>query len=103
MNRYGYEGQLGCMAVTLREHSSTNSRGAEHDLVMELEEWLIGPRGGLPPYAVPRFLRILSTSPQDEIAVTRTSSSESGPERVSLLMKKQKVDLQRQGKFVFPR
>ena len=103
MNRYGYEGQLGCIAVTLRQNNSASPQVVEHDLVTELEEWLIGPTGGLPPYAVPRFLRILSPSPQDENAVARTSSSESGPERVSPLMKKQKVELQKEGTFVFSR
>ncbi|OBT41559.1 hypothetical protein VE00_09146 [Pseudogymnoascus sp. WSF 3629] len=55
MNHHGYDGQLGCAAVTFRSDAS----GSELEIVRELEKWLLTSTGALPAYTVPRFLRVL--------------------------------------------
>lgn len=87
MNTYGYEGQLGCAAITLKDQSS------EQTLVEILEQWLLKNESALPAYAVPRFLRILSSIEEGKEGHT----TEIGAERVSTIMKKKKVELRKEG------
>jgi acyl-CoA synthetase (AMP-forming)/AMP-acid ligase II len=47
---YGYEGQVGCCVITA-------TREATPETIRDMEEYMI--RGGLPVYAVPRFLRVV--------------------------------------------
>ena len=90
MNAYGYEGQLGCAAITFRDGFS---RGAEKGFVNGLEEFVTKSSNSMPSYAVPRFLRILENSslPDQSQSFGETS------ERVSNLMKKKKVELRNEG------
>lgn len=100
MNVYGYEGQLGCAAITLRgDITSENAFEGEQKLVKELEDWITTNKNALPSYAVPRFLRILTLS-EDTCKATQnlsTAKFENGAERVSSLMKKRKVELRKEG------
>ncbi|OAP57314.1 hypothetical protein AYL99_08052 [Fonsecaea erecta] len=93
MNTYGYDGQLGCAAITLQGVSS------EEEVMSQLEHWLRTSESALPAYAVPRFVRILINdgAPQDSGGL----SGDSGSERVSTIMKKLKTGLRKDG-FLIP-
>ncbi|KAI1623081.1 fatty-acyl-CoA synthase [Exophiala viscosa] len=99
MNRYGYDGQLGCAAITFTGGGSSTSDKPdvqELDTIKELEKWATTDANALPGYAVPRFLRVL-VSDRKEI----NSGNDIGADRVSLIMKKLKTGLRSEG-FVLP-
>jgi len=98
MNVYGYEGQLGCAAITLRGNESGSDGAqlaAEQSVVQQLEHWVTKNESALPSYAVPRFLRILTES-KDENKQDKNDTT--GAESVSTIMKKIKVALRKEGK-----
>ncbi|OAL34793.1 hypothetical protein AYO20_05988 [Fonsecaea nubica] len=99
MNHYGYDGQLGCAAITLKGVPLEQSDRAHQEIMSQLEEWLRASESALPAYAVPRFVRILvhDGAPQDSGGL----SGESGSERVSTIMKKLKTGLRKDG-FLLP-
>ncbi len=99
MNKYGYEGQVGCAAINFRAGASPKEADSvELQTVQQLEQWL-GSNAGLPTYACPRFLRVLvdvsdkSASERDQLGI----SDDVGSERVSLMMKKLKTGLRKEG------
>lgn len=95
MNRYGYDGQLGCAAITFTSRSASSSEGPdpqELETVRELENWATTNASALPAYAVPRFLRVLVTDRQET-----SSGNDTGADRVSLIMKKLKTGLRQEG------
>ncbi|KAK4947847.1 hypothetical protein LTR10_013355 [Elasticomyces elasticus] len=99
MNRYGYDGQLGCAAITFTNGNRSALEGPspqELETVRELEKWAATNANALPAYAVPRFLRVLVTD--REIA---SSGNDTGADRVSLIMKKLKTGLRQEG-FALP-
>lgn len=61
----------------------------------ELEGWLKA-KGGLPSYAVPRFVRILV----DDSGIQHGLENNAGGEHVSSIMKKMKTELRKQGKIL---
>jgi hypothetical protein len=91
VNRYGYDGQLGCAAITLQSIEP----GSESTIVSGLERWLRESESALPAYAVPRFLRVLIADGEHS-AQDSTHGHASG-EQVSAIMKKLKVELRKQG------
>ncbi|KIW98213.1 uncharacterized protein Z519_01797 [Cladophialophora bantiana CBS 173.52] len=100
MNYYGYDGQLGCAAITLHGASPEQSDRAHQEIMSQLEHWLRTSESALPAYAVPRFVRILINdgAPQDSGGM----SGDSGSERVSMIMKKLKTGLRKDG-FLIPK
>lgn len=52
MSPYGYEGQLGCCVLTV-------APGTSEEVIHAMEEYML--KGGLPLYAIPRFIRIMGT------------------------------------------
>jgi hypothetical protein len=98
MNKYGYDGQLGCAAITLHDSTPGQLDRAHHEVMSGLEHWLRTSESALPLYAVPRFVRILV----DEGAAPDSGgmSGDSGSERVSVIMKKLKTGLRKDGPFV---
>lgn len=96
MNRYGYDGQLGCAAITLRDNISPNQPDlVERETMAQLEKWLLESKSALPAYAVPRFVRVLvNEGPAPDQG---GSSGDSGSERVSVIMKKLKTGLRKDG------
>ncbi len=101
MNHYGYDGQLGCAAITLHDASSSQFGRDQHETISQLEQWLRTSESALPAYAVPRFVRVLVT---DEGAAPDQGcmSGDSGSERVSVIMKKLKTGLRKDGEFGSP-
>lgn len=91
MNQYGYEGQLGCAAIEFHARSWDQT----DKILSGLEQWMVSSEHGIPGYAIPRFLRIISDG--------LNASPEAGPshgketERVSTIMKKVKVALRKEG------
>lgn len=101
MNHYGYDGQLGCAAITLHGNTSSDAADAtEQEIVSQLENWLRTSDSALPAYAVPRFLRILvdTGAPSDQPGM----GGDTGSDRVSLIMKKLKTGLRKDGFSVPP-
>lgn len=94
MNQYGYEGQLGCAALTLSSTSLTE----EVETLRSLEEHLT-TTAGLAGYAVPRFARIIvDVGEQDKREQLGIADRESvGTEYVSLMLKKLKTGLRKEG------
>lgn len=99
MNKYGYEGQVGCAAITLRNGAASDGPDqTEHEALMGLEQYLI-TKAGLAGYAVPRFLRVLvdaddqESSQREQIGI----SDAVGSEYVSLMLKKLKTGLRKDG------
>jgi hypothetical protein len=105
MNRYGYDGQLGCAAITFTSSSgsgsgmdSEKSDAQEQETVRELEKWTTtNANGALPAYAVPRFLRVLVNGRQELDG--GNNDSDTGADRVSLIMKKLKTGLRQEGEL----
>lgn len=96
MNRYGYDGQLGCAAITLRDNISPNQPDlVERETMAQLEKWLLESESALPAYAVPRFVRVLVN--EGPALDQGGSSGDSGSERVSVIMKKLKTGLRKDG------
>ena len=100
MNKYGYEGQVGCAAITLRAGAAAGGPDqVEREAVRDLEKYLIST-AGLAGYAVPRFLRVLVDGDEsgalqrEQIGISDTV----GSEYVSLIMKKLKTGLRKDGK-----
>lgn len=99
MSKYGYEGQVGCAAITLRVGAAPNGADqVERDAVRDLEKYLIAT-GGLASYAVPRFLRVLVEIDEQEAAAREQIgiSDAVGSEYVSLMLKKLKTGLRKEG------
>jgi acyl-CoA synthetase (AMP-forming)/AMP-acid ligase II len=80
MKQFGYEGQLGCAAVTMGDERAIGG----------LEKYLV--KAGLPAYAVPRFMRVIVDA-GEEIGRADTV----GNEYVSLMLKKLKTGLRKEG------
>jgi len=94
MKKYGYDGQLGCVAVTIKDNQVDNPAVLES--IQGLEQWLV-KEAGLAPYAVPRFLRVMRSAEQDAGAQDLGGRDDTGGERVSLIMKKLKTGLRNEG------
>jgi hypothetical protein len=105
MNRYGYDGQLGCAAITFTSSSgsgsgldSEKSDAQEQETVRALEKWTTtNASGALPTYAVPRFLRVLVSNRRELDG--GNNDSDTGADRVSLIMKKLKTGLRQEGEL----
>jgi acyl-CoA synthetase (AMP-forming)/AMP-acid ligase II len=98
MNQYGYDGQLGCAAITLHNDSSAQFDQRYQTIMSQLEQWLRESESALPAYAIPRFVRILinnETSALDSGGMR----GDSGSERVSVIMKKLKTGLRKDGEL----
>lgn len=94
MNRYGYDGQLGCAAVTFNGINDADSPTTiERETVAKLENWTVTNESALPSYSVPRFLRVLVSTDRPDL------KADTGADRVSLIMKKLKTGLRSEGKF----
>jgi acyl-CoA synthetase (AMP-forming)/AMP-acid ligase II len=103
MNQYGYEGQLGCAAVTFKSPDSGSlgeSFADEAETLRELESHLVN-KAGLPGYGVPRFVRVIvDTGEQGDATRTQLGIAEResvGTEYVSLMLKKLKTGLRNEG------
>lgn len=100
MNKHGYDGQLGCAAITLNNHGSDTD---EQAFMSGLESWLLSSKDALPAYAVPRFVRILSDEEQmgDQVTISsakeQTAMTDAGGARVSVILKKLKTGLRKEG------
>ncbi|KIW00403.1 hypothetical protein, variant [Verruconis gallopava] len=94
MNQFGYEGQLGCAALTMKD----GSLGAEIETLKTLEEHLT-KTAGLAGYAVPRFARVIvDGGDENKRAQLGIADRESvGAEYVSLMLKKLKTGLRKEG------
>ena len=93
MTEYGYDGQLGCAAITA--HREKIDRAEEEAFMRDLESYLT-VEGGLPSYAVPRFVRILREA---EVATDANASASDSmrSERVNTIFKKIKMGLRKEG------
>lgn len=89
LSRYGYEGQVGCAALTFKFTSVNSSVEAT---IQELEAYLL--KTGLPPYGLPKFLRVLVDESND---LGNSDAEDVGTERTSLIMKKLKTGLRKEG------
>jgi acyl-CoA synthetase (AMP-forming)/AMP-acid ligase II len=107
MNQFGYEGQLGCAAITLKGVESTTVEKAsavETETLTELEKFLV-TKAGLPGYGVPRFVRVIvdvgeqseAEQKRDQLGIAARESV--GAEYVSLMLKKLKTGLRKEGTF----
>lgn len=90
MTQYGYDGQVGCAAITL--HRVRTNVPVEEGVLRDMEQHLAS-KGGLPSYAVPRFVRILKDS---EDAKGR-DNEKSDAEHVNQIFKKIKMNLRQEG------
>jgi acyl-CoA synthetase (AMP-forming)/AMP-acid ligase II len=100
MSQFGYEGQVGCAAITLRAGATPDAASpVERDAIKDLETYLTSV-GGLASYAVPRFLRVLVDIDEQEAAAREQIgiSDTVGSEYVSLMLKKLKTGLRKEGK-----
>lgn len=100
MTQFGYDGQIGCAAITMRRRASAEAAGPDElDAIGDLEVYLT-TKGGLPSYGVPRMLRVLvdahpgETGPREQMGI----SDDVGGEYVSLMLKKLKTGLRKEGK-----
>ena len=89
LSRYGYEGQVGCAALTFK---LTSADASIEETVRELEAYLL--KSGLPPYGLPKFLRVLVDESND---LGNSDAEDVGTERTSLIMKKLKTGLRKDG------
>ena len=90
LSRYGYEGQAGCAALTFIPTAARHSSVEES--VKKLEDYLL--ESGLASYALPRFLRVLV---DDSTDLGNSDAEDVGTERTSLIMKKLKTGLRKEG------
>ena len=98
MNHYGYDGQLGCAAITLHDDARSDQfERVQHETMSQLEHWLRASESALPAYAVPRFVRILVN--EGAAPDQGGMSGDSGSERVSVIMKKLKTGLRKDGQL----
>jgi len=106
-NQYGYEGQLGCAAITLRGADAAaleKAQAVELETLRQLESFLV-TKAGLPGYGVPRFVRVIvdvgerteSQQKRDQLGIAARESV--GAEYVSLMLKKLKTGLRKEGMF----
>lgn len=105
MKNYGYDGQMGCAAITMRGVAAPSGpTQVENAAVEDLERYLTS-QAGLASYSVPRFLRVLvdtdksETSQREQIGI----SDSVGSEYVSLMLKKLKTSLRKEGTFLLLR
>jgi len=85
MTQFGYDGHVGCAAVTFKAGASPDrADSVELESVRDLERWL-SSKAGLATYGIPRFLRVLVDVGEDEPAERdQLGISDSvGSERVS--------------------
>jgi acyl-CoA synthetase (AMP-forming)/AMP-acid ligase II len=103
MTQYGYEGQLGCAAITFKPSelgSTEQARAVEAKTLGELEEHLVN-KAGLPVYGVPRFVRVIvdlgeeADASRNQLGIAERESV--GTEYVSLMLKKLKTGLRNEG------
>jgi acyl-CoA synthetase (AMP-forming)/AMP-acid ligase II len=101
MNQYGYEGQLGCAAVTFKASDPIDkSRSIEVETLKDLEGHLV-TKAGLPGYGVPRFVRVIKDlgeqgdATRNQLGIAERESV--GTEYVSLMLKKLKTGLRNEG------
>lgn len=103
MNKYGYEGQLGCAAITFKTTDSISSEispTVEAETLRGLESHLV-TKAGLPGYGVPRFVRVIvdlgeqGDPNRNQLGIAERESV--GTEYVSLMMKKLKTGLRNEG------
>ncbi|KIW99973.1 uncharacterized protein Z518_10901 [Rhinocladiella mackenziei CBS 650.93] len=95
MNHYGYDGQLGCAAITLHDVAPGQFERVQNETMSQLERWLRTSESALPAYAVPRFVRVLVN--EDAVPDQGGMTGDSGSERVSVIMKKLKTGLRKDG------
>jgi acyl-CoA synthetase (AMP-forming)/AMP-acid ligase II len=104
MNQYGYEGQLGCAAITFRPSDPNlpeKSLALESETLRDLESHLV-TKAGLPVYGVPRFVRVIGdigeegNATRNQLGIAERESV--GMEYVSLMLKKLKTGLRNEGK-----
>lgn len=105
MTQYGYDGQVGAAAITFREGASPDQAGpVEQDALRGLEQYLVST-AGIAGYSVPRFVRVLvdtdSNDPQKREQIGISDSV--GSEYVSLLLKKLKTSLRKEGEVLHAR
>ena len=86
MRQFGYDGQVGCAAITMQGEKEKDN------MLQDLEQYLTS-KGGLPGYAVPRFVRILANGSQENHLV----SDAVGSEHVNPIFKKIKMTLREAG------
>lgn len=99
MNRYGYDGQLGCAAITFpSRNSAVDTDTLEKETISKLESWLSRPSSALPAYAIPRFLRILDSGEPSSLHLD-PDRAVGESEQVSAVMKKIKVGLRNEGTY----
>lgn len=92
MNQFGYEGQVGCAAVTFRGGAAPSRPDQTEDEAIRGLEQYLSSKAGLASYAVPRFLRVLVDVSED-----KTLQEDVGGEYVSLILKKLKTNLRKEG------
>jgi hypothetical protein len=92
MNQQGYEGELGCAALTLKRVSLS-----EEAVILKNLEEQITATAGLALYAVPRFARIIvDVGKQDKRKELYIASRDNvGTKYVSLMLKKLKTGCER--------
>jgi fatty-acyl-CoA synthase len=108
MNQYGYEGQLGCAAITFKPselNSPEKGYTVEAETLKELESHLV-TKAGLPGYGVPRFVLVIvdlgeqADSSRGQLGIAERESV--GTEYVSLMLKKLKTGLRNEGMSRIP-
>lgn len=99
MKQFGYEGQVGSAAISFRGGAAPDGpTKTEEEAIVGLESYLT-TKAGLAGYAIPRFLRVLvdvdeqEASQREQIGI----SDDVGGEYVSLILKKLKTSLRKEG------
>lgn len=101
MTQSGYDGQLGCAAITFKAGNPPDGPHAtEVEALEELEQFMI-KKVGLPAYGVPRFIRVLVDVGEEKASERAQLGIDDGvgSEHVSLMMKKLKTTLRQEGKI----
>lgn len=99
MTQFGYDGQVGCAAITFKAGSPPDGpTDAEMTSLQGLEGYLT-QIAGLANYAVPRFVRVLvDISDEEKANRDQLGVSDSvGSEYTSFIMKKLKTGLRKEG------
>jgi acyl-CoA synthetase (AMP-forming)/AMP-acid ligase II len=102
MKQYGYDGQMGAAAINFRNGASPQRPDEiEVEAIKGLEQYLTSS-AGLAGYAVPRFLRVLVDIDEEIHQREQIGISDSvGNEYVSLILKKLKTSLRKDGMYHF--